>query len=105
MPGSLVEQSATVFCSHMGQAKPSAPNPRVSVSGVPTVLLSAPYLVSGCPFPPNSGGPCVTGQWTSGTVRVTSVGQPLVIQGGSGTCAPTGVPMSVLMAQVRVTAT
>ena len=31
--------------------------------------------------------------WTSGTVRVTSMGQPLVVQGGTATCAPTGVPL------------
>jgi hypothetical protein len=42
--------------------------------------------------------------WTAGTVRVRSSGQPLVIQGGTATCAPTGVPLQVTVTQVRVQA-
>jgi hypothetical protein len=37
-------------------------------------------------------------------VRVTSSGQPLVVQGGSATCVPTGVPLTVVAAQPRVNA-
>jgi len=101
---SLVQQGATVLCSHGGQAQPTAPNPRVTLSGQSAVSLSAPWTVAGCPFPPNSGGPCVTATWTAGTVRVTSSGEPLVVQGGSATCVPTGVPLSVSVAQPRVSA-
>ncbi len=101
---SLVQQGATVLCSHGGQAQPTAPNPRVSLSGQAAVSLSAPWTVSGCPFPPNSGGPCATATWSAGTVRVTSSGEPLVVQSGSATCVPTGVPLSVSVAQPRVSA-
>jgi hypothetical protein len=42
--------------------------------------------------------------WTSGTIRVQSMGQPLVVSTGTATCAPTGVPLLVVVTQVRVTA-
>ena len=105
MPGQLAHQGAVVICAHGGQATPGAPNPRVKVAGQATVTLSAPWTVAGCPFPPNAGGPCATAQWTVGTVRVKSMGQPLVIQGGSATCVPTGVPLTVTTVQPRVKAT
>ena len=106
MPGFLVHVGAQVLCAHGGQARPTAPNPRVLVSGQPTVLMSTRYAVTGCamPPPPNGNGPCVTGQWLTGSVRVTSNGQPLVLQAGSSTCVPTGTPMRVLVTQTRVTA-
>ena len=107
MPGFLVHVGAQVLCSHAGQAQPSAPNPRVSVSGQPTVLLTTPYLIAGCSLPPPSvaNGPCVTGQWLSGTARVTSNGQPLVVNAGSSLCTPSGTPMIAAVTQTRVTAT
>ena len=67
MPGPLLHVGATVLCAHGGQATPTAPNPRVLVSGQPTRDDAAPYVVAGCPFPPPpaGNGPCVTAQWTS----------------------------------------
>ena len=47
----------------------------------------------------------MTAMWSVGTVRVKSMGQPLVIQGGVATCAPTGVPLTVSVVQPRVKAT
>jgi hypothetical protein len=107
MPGLLVHVGTQVLCSHAGQAQPSAPNPRVSVSGQPTVLLATTYLIAGCTFPPPpaANGPCVTGQWLTGTTRVTSNGQPLVVNAGTSVCAPTGTPMIAAVTQTRVTAT
>lgn len=104
MPGYLAHQGATVICSHGGQAQPSATNPRVKVSGQAVALLSTPYTVAGCPLTPPTG-PCTAGSWTSGTTRVLSLGQPLVIQGGTGTCLPTGVPLQVTAVQSRVRGT
>lgn len=104
MPGALVQQGSTVQCAHAGQAMPTAPNPRVRLSGASAVSLTAPWTVAGCPLPPNAGGPCVTATWTSGTVRVQSMGQPLVLSAGTATCAPTGVPLLVMVTQMRVTA-
>ena len=105
MPGFVLQVGATVTCSHGGQAIPTAPNPSVLLSGAPSVTLSAPWTVAGCPFvPPTSPGPCVTAQWTVGATRVTSNGQPLLLLTGAATCLPTGTPLLPIMAQTRVTA-
>jgi hypothetical protein len=106
MPGFLVHLGAQVTCSHAGQAQPTAPNPRVSVSGQPTVLISAPYVVAGCAFPPPpaANGPCVSAQWLTGSTRVLSEGQPLVVQSSQAICAPTGTPLLILLTQTRASA-
>ncbi len=106
MPGFLVHVGAQVMCSHAGQAQPTVPNPRVLVSGQPTVLTTAPYVVAGCAMPPPTAGngPCVTGQWLTGTLRVTSNGQPLVVQSSASVCTPTGTPLLILITQVRASA-
>ena len=102
MPGYLAHQGATVICIHSGQAQPAVTNPRLKLSGQAVVALPTPYSVAGCPLTPSSGGPCTTASWTAGTTRVRSLGQPLVIQGGTATCAPTGVPLQVTAVQSRV---
>jgi hypothetical protein len=107
MPGFLLHVGATVMCAHGGQAQPTAPNPRVTVLGQPTVLQSAPYAVAGCAFPPppNGNGPCVTAQWITGSVRVMSNGQPMLLLSSQAICAPTGTPLVISVTQTRVTAT
>ena len=104
MPGFLIQQGATVLCSHGGQAMPTVPNPRVLCDGQPTVLLSAPWVVAGCPLVPPPLPPCVTGMWVLGTVRVTSDGEPLVVQSGQGITLPNGTPMMPVVMQTRVSA-
>ena len=104
MPGPILHLGASVLCSHGGQATPSAPMPRVTVSGQPITTMAAPYLIAGCPFPPVSGGPCVTAQWIVGATRVLAGGVPVVIQTGTAICAPTGVPLLAVAAQPRVVA-
>ena len=95
-----------MLCSHGGQAVPTAPVPRVLVSGMPIATIAAPYAVVGCAFvPPGGNGPCVTGQWTLGAVRVLSEGQPVVIMSGVSICAPTGTPLVPVVSQMRVLAT
>jgi hypothetical protein len=80
------------------------PVPRVLVSGQPVATIAAPYAVAGCTFsgPP---GPCVTGQWIVGAVRVLAMGQPLALQSSIGVCAPNGAPLVAVAAQPRVIAT
>jgi len=105
MPGPILHLGATVLCTHGGQAMPTAPVPRVLVSGQPVATMSAPYAVAGCPFVPPAAGPCVTGQWIVGAVRVLAMGQPVALQTGVSICAPTGTPMLPLVVQPRVIAT
>jgi hypothetical protein len=106
MPGFTIHLGATVLCSHAGQAQPTVVNPRVLVSGQPTVLISAPYVVAGCtlPPPPAANGPCITAQFVTAATRITSNGQPLLLLDSQAICAPTGTPLMILVTQTRVTA-
>jgi hypothetical protein len=83
---------------------PTAPNPAVTVEGMPTCVLSSPWVVAGCPLVPPPLPPCVTAQWVMGTTRVTSNGQPLLVQSGQAICIPTGTPLIPVVTQTRVTA-
>jgi hypothetical protein len=107
MPGPIVHFGATVLCTHAGQATPTASFPRVLVSGQPVITQPTPYVVAGCTFPPPTAGngPCVTGQWLTGSVRVLAGALPLVLQASQSICAPTGTPMIASVVQPRVIAT
>jgi hypothetical protein len=103
MPGFLLHQGAVVMCAHGGQAMPTVPNPRVLVSGMPTASVAPPWTVVGCPgIPAVPIPPCVTGMWSVGTLRVTSLGQPLLVQSSVAVTAPGGVPLIPSTMQTRV---
>ena len=104
MPGPLLHVGASVLCAHGGTATPTAPNPRVLVSGQPTVALSSMYAVAGCtlPPPPGANGPCVTAQYVTSAVRVLSNGVPLLLIDSQAICAPTGTPLIASVTQTRV---
>ncbi len=87
MPGFLLTMNCVVMCAHGGQAKPSSPNPRVKIMGTPVPVSAAPFIVAGCPMavpPPVGPGPtpCLTATFLppTMTVRVKSMGQPLLCQ-------------------------
>lgn len=104
MPGPLLHVGATVMCAHGGQAQPTAPNPRVLVSGQPIVTQLAPYAIAGCPF--NVSGspvPCVTAQWVSAATRVMSNGAPVLLLDSQAICTPNGTPLIITVTQMRVT--
>lgn len=107
MSGYLLDANATILCQHGGQAKPTVVSPRIKLSGQPAVLQPSPHAVAGCPniVPPATPFPCVTAQWVTGTVRVRSGGQPLLIQSSQAVCTPTGTGLNVIVQQVRVKAT
>jgi hypothetical protein len=106
MPGFLIQQGATVTCTHGGQATPIVPNPSVTFDGQPSLPMVDPWTVLGCPGVPLAAvPPCSLAPWVTGTTRVTSYGQPLVVQSGEAVCAPAGTPLLPLVTQSRVTAT
>ncbi|WP_242053412.1 hypothetical protein [Nostoc parmelioides] len=73
--------------------------------GQPVVTQPIPYTVSACPLPPSAPpGPCLLAQWTVGSLRVKSMGQPLVLQDSRAVCIPTGGPLNILVTQTRVKA-
>lgn len=103
MPGYLLHVNATVLCMHAGQAQATVPNPRVKVSGQPTVQQSNPWTIAGCPF--NVSGspvPCVTAQWITGATRVRSGGMPLLLQDSQAVCVPNGTGLNIVVTQLRV---
>ncbi len=102
MPGFLLHVGATVMCAHGGQAQPTAPNPRVTVSGQPIVMNAAPYVVAGCPF--NVSGspvPCVTANWVTAATRITANGLPVLLLDSQAVCIPNGTPLIISVTQVR----
>jgi hypothetical protein len=104
MGGFLIQEGATVTCSHGGMAMSTSPNPSVTIEGQPTVLLPGPWVVAGCPLVPPPLPPCLTAQWVTGTVRVTSNGQPLVVSTGAAISIPNGTPLLPVAVQARVAA-
>jgi hypothetical protein len=106
MPGFMLHSGATVLCTHAGTAQPTAPNPRVTVSGQPIVTIACTYAVAGCTFPAMSSGapPCATAQFVTSAVRVTAMGQPVLLQDSQATCVPTGTPLMIAVVQPRVSA-
>ncbi|HTA86999.1 MAG TPA: hypothetical protein VK729_12065 [Silvibacterium sp.] len=104
MAGFLLHQGAVVMCAHGGQAMPTVPNPRVLVMGMPTATITGPWTVAGCPLVPPPLPPCVIGQWMLGTLRVTSLGQPLTVQSGAAVTMPGGGTLLAVTMQTRVQA-
>jgi hypothetical protein len=102
MPGPLLHLGATVVCAHSGQGIPDVTDPRVTLSGQPAVTIDSPYTIAGCPFPPVSGGPCVSGVFLVPATRVLIDGSPALLLSSEGVCAPTGVPLIAISAQPRV---
>jgi uncharacterized Zn-binding protein involved in type VI secretion len=105
MPAPVLHLGATVLCTHAGQATPTAPFARVTVSGQPVVTLTSLYAIAGCALTGTTTPPCVTGQFVTGAARVLAGGTPVATLASQSVCVPTGTPMLPLTAQTRVLAT
>jgi hypothetical protein len=105
MPGFLLHLGAQVSCSHGGQAQPTQPVPRVTVSGQPVTVMAGPYVVAGCalPPPPAANGPCLTAQFMTSATRVLASGMPVLLLDSQSLCAPSGTPLLIVETQTRVT--
>ncbi len=119
MPGYLLTMSCVVMCAHGGKANAVAPNPRVTIMGVPVPMSSAPFIVAGCPMQmPLALGvpvptPCIEASFLTPTMtmRVTSMGSGLLCETsmtGPATTTPPSPPLPFLpvdfAGQTRVTA-
>jgi hypothetical protein len=105
MPGFLLHVGATVTCAHTGQAQPTSPNPRVTVSGQPIATLPAPWAITTVctmPPPPGGNGPCVTAQFVTAATRVLAAGMPVLLSDSLSICTPTGTPLGIIVTQTRV---
>jgi hypothetical protein len=105
VPGFLVHVGATVMCMHAGQAQPTVPFPRVTVSGQPVVTQPNPYIVAGCALTGTSAPPCVTAQWITGAMRVLAGGLPVLLMDSQAICTPSGTGLLIVQTQTRVTGT
>lgn len=90
---------------HAGPAQPTAPFPRVLVSGQPIVTMATPYVIAGCALASTATPPCISAQWVVAATRVLAGGVPVVTQVSQAVCLPTGQPLLVIAAQPRVLAT
>ncbi|HEU4374716.1 MAG TPA: hypothetical protein VFS02_14560 [Telluria sp.] len=88
-------------CFHAGLAQPLLQNPRVTVSGMPTVTMAATYSVAACTLALSGATPCATANWITAAVRITSNGQPLLLFDSQATCIPTGTPLLITATQTR----
>jgi hypothetical protein len=106
MPGSILTVGSVILCAHGGTVQSPSPFPRVKIDGQPVLLQTIPLTVAGCTFPPPpaGNGPCVTATALMGSVRVRANSMPLLLQSSPALCTPTGTPISVAFAQVRVRA-
>jgi hypothetical protein len=110
MPGPIFHVGATAICPHGGQVQTISSNTRVLLGGMPAATLADTYLVAGCVFTVGTKPqPCVRVQWLVPAVRVTVMGQPVILQTSTGLCLsaeqiPQGPP-SVLVTQPRVVGT
>jgi hypothetical protein len=104
MPGMFVTLSSTVICAHAGQAKAIPVPVRVLMSALPVVPLSSMYSIAGCTLPPPiaANGPCVTGKFLVGSLKVLCGGQPILLQSSTSICAPSGTPLVVTQTQIKV---
>lgn len=109
MPGPVLHMGAVAQCPHGMPLQIVAASPRVQVGGMPAALLSDQGIVTGCPFMAgNKPQPCVTAKWMAGAARVTSNGQPLLVNPSPGICqspdqVPNGPPV-IVSTQMRVIA-
>jgi hypothetical protein len=103
MPGYLLDSASKVLCAHAGNGLASVTNPRVKLSGQPSIVQSNSYSVSGCSFTiGTTPSPCVTAQWTVVATRIKSGGQAFVLEDSQAVCAPNGTPATLVVAQRRV---
>ena len=110
MPGPIFHVGATAICPHGGQVQTISSNTRVLLGGMPAATLADTYLVAGCVFTVGTKPqPCVRVQWLVPAVRVTVMGQPVILQTSTGLCLsaeqiPQGPP-TIVATQPRVIAT
>ncbi len=103
----LLNMNAVAICGHGGKAQ-WTPAPRVKAGGANAVLGLPPVLpIAGCanPPPPANTGPGVTAIVVSGqTMRIKSMGMPLLLQSLATSPAVTcATPVSVTTpGQVKV---
>jgi len=107
MPGFLLHEGAEVMCLHGGNAEPTVPDTRVTVSGQPIVTQVCVYTVGGCAMPPpiTGTGPCTICTWITAATRVTASGIPVLLQDSQAICVLPGTGLLITVTQTRTKGT
>jgi hypothetical protein len=112
MPGPILHAGATASCPHGGALNIVPAAPRVLLGGLPLAVLTDQGLVAGCAFaipPAPKPQPCLSTRWLVGATRVTSGGQPVLINPAGALCLSAeqipGGPPIISSSQTRVVAT
>jgi hypothetical protein len=72
---------------------------------MPITTQPAPYVIAGCPFVAGVVPmPCVTAQWITAALRVTSMGMPVLLLDSQAICIPNGTPAMIVETQTMVLA-
>ena len=100
----ILDDKAVMTCAHQGTVKPIASNARVTIGGSAALTKADIQPLAGCTLPPAAGGPCTTASFATTATRVTISGLPVLLRNNVALSAPTGAPVSVVLAQPRVTA-
>jgi hypothetical protein len=104
MADPLLNAISILMCSHGGRCVPVALSPRVKVSGAPCLLAGTPMPIAGCTAPPNLGAPCTMAQALTGSLRIRSMGQPVLTLTSTLLALPTGLLVRIANpGQTRVT--
>ncbi|WP_138423345.1 hypothetical protein [Maritimibacter alexandrii] len=110
MPGPILHANTIATCPHGGTLTILPKSPRVTLSGQPVAVLTDPGMVAGCAFtlPNGKPQPCLTTRWIAASTRVTSLGQPVLINPLSALCLSAeqipGGPPIISGSQTRVVA-
>ena len=103
MPAPVLHVGAQLICSHGGHATPIGSFHRVTVGGQPIRTLSTSFNISGCGVLPDNEA-CTNARFASGGARVFAGGTPVLVQGNTAICEPSGLPLLVAAVQTRTTA-
>jgi len=102
MPGFLLHVAQRPVRAQVVKHSPRC-RPRVTVTGQPTVTMTTPYASQAVLSMSVACRPCVTAQWVTAAMRLTSNGPPLLLLDSQAICAPNGTPLLIVTAHRGVT--
>jgi len=104
MADPLLNATSILVCAHGGRCVPVALSPRVKILGAQCLLAGAPMPIAGCTANPILCAPCTMAQALTGSLRIRSMGQPVLTLASTLSALPTGLPVKIVSpGQTRVT--
>ena len=105
MSAYILDENATIKCSHSGTAQASGTESRVKCGGKAVATKSSSYSISGCThFIAQKYNPCTSATYTTSANRVKAGGIPVLLKDSNATTSPNGSSLTVYDTQMRVKA-